>query len=135
MVPSPSPPGLSPHGPFPRAFGRYRIDGHLGRGGMGNVYRARDEVLQIDVALKVPRADVMANPVDHERFLHEARAAARLDHPNFARVSNVGVHEGTFYLALRYVPGRPLSECPPRDPVAAAELIHTLAVALAEAHR
>ncbi len=76
---------------------------------MGTVFRARDTVLDIDVALKIPHPALMIDRAYRERFLHEARAAARLDHPNFARVCDVGSHEGTAYLTMRYVPGEPLS--------------------------
>jgi hypothetical protein len=69
-----------------------------------------------------------------ERFLHEARAAARLDHPNFARVLDIGRHDGTLYLTMRYVPGAPLSECAPHEPQDIVELVRVLAIAMAEAH-
>ncbi len=102
---------------------------------MGTVFRARDTVLDIDVALKIPHPALMIDRAYRERFLHEARAAARLDHPNFARVCDVGSHEGTAYLTMRYVPGEPLSRRTPADPADAADLVRNLAVALAEAHR
>jgi hypothetical protein len=92
-------------------------------------------VLEVDVALKVPHPDLIAHPDHRERFYHEARAAARLDHPHFARVCDVGEHAGVPYLTMRYVPGTPLTRCPPADQAAAVALVRTLAGALAHAHR
>jgi serine/threonine protein kinase len=131
---SPMPPYPSREG-LPRSFGRYRLDELLGTGGMGSVYRARDTVLDVDVALKIPHPELMRDPVSRERFYHEARAAARLDHPNFARVCDVGEHDGTLYLTMRFVPGMPISNWPAHDPGDTVDLIRTLASALAEAHR
>jgi serine/threonine protein kinase len=126
---------VKPSGPFPQEFGRYSLREWLGGGGMGTVYLAFDRQLEIEVALKIPHAHLMEDPVARAQFYHEARAAARLDHPRFCRVLDVGAIGDTHFLAMRYIPGRPLSRCPPRDSGAAAELVHTLAVALAEAHR
>ncbi len=112
---------------------------------MGVVYRAWHQRLDLEVALKVPHPYLLTDPVQRERFLREAQAAARLNHPNLCRVLEVGLAESVPYLAMAYVPGRPLSqyqECPAgrpgrpgRDARAIARLIHTLACALAEAHR
>jgi hypothetical protein len=102
---------------------------------MGTVYRAHDKVLDIDVALKIPHAELLIERVHRERFLHEARAAARLDHPNFARVLDIGRQDGIVYLAMRYVPGSPLSEGAPHEPQDIVEFVRVLAIAMAEAHR
>src|SRR5947208_519862 len=126
---------IHPGGPYPQQFGRYLLLERIGAGGMGTVYRAHDEVLDLDVALKVPHATLMEKQIHHDRFLQEARAAVRLVHPNLCRVLDVGVFHGTHYLAMDLVPGRPLSQCPRMSPKAAAELVHTLATALDEAHR
>src|SRR4051812_16189897 len=80
---------LGPGGPFPQEFGRYLVRARQGGGGMGTVYLAQDRILDIDVALKVPHAHLMSQPGHLDRFLHEARAAARLDHPHFARICDI----------------------------------------------
>src|SRR5262249_16707567 len=85
-LPPPLPPALDPDGPFPQPFGRYEVRGWLGGGGMADVYHAYDPVLDIQVALKVPRPHLLARPAFRAQFLHEARAMARLDHPTICRV-------------------------------------------------
>src|SRR5262249_10513442 len=132
-------PTLKPAGPFPQSFGRYIVRQLLGSGGMGSVYLATDTVFQIDVALKVPHPELLADPLTRERVLHEARAAVRLDHPNICRILDCDVHEKTPYLSMQYIPGETLSSCRPAgrkywDPTEATSLVHTLATALAAAH-
>src|SRR5207302_147806 len=73
--------GAPSEGHFPQPFGRYMLLERLGSGGMATVYRARDLMLDIDVALKVPHAHLIAKRAAVERFYREARAAARLCHP------------------------------------------------------
>jgi tetratricopeptide (TPR) repeat protein len=123
---------------LPPVFGRYRVEGLLGRGGMGAVYRAHDTQLDRPVALKVPNlADGdRARPV--ERFLREARAAARLQHPNICPVFEAGEIGGTVYLSMALVDGQPLAQRlrgGPLPPAEAAALVRTVALAMAEAHR
>ncbi len=86
----------------------YEILAELGRGGMGVVYRARDALLERDVALKCPWLDLTSNPTARERFTREARAAARLSHPHFVPVFEVLEHEGVPWLAMELVEGRSL---------------------------
>jgi serine/threonine-protein kinase len=94
--------------------GRYRIEMPLGRGGVGEVYRAEDAVLKRPVALKVLRADKLADagPESRDdtrrRFLREARAAASLQHPNVVTIYEVGEVDGAAYIAMELVEGRPL---------------------------
>lgn len=88
----------------PARVGRYRILGELGRGAMGTVFRASDESLDREVALKVMSAGL----VDAEarvRFQREARAAARLQHPNIVVVYEFGEHEGAPFMALELLEG------------------------------
>ena len=89
-------------------FGDYQILDELGAGGMGKVYRARDVSLERVVALKVLPAGHAKDPTFVQRFVKEARAAARLNHPNIVQIYNFGSVEGTYYLAMEFVDGRSL---------------------------
>lgn len=118
-------------------LGRFQLRERLGGGGFGEVYLAYDPRLDRDVALKVPRE---SNPGERamERFFREARAAARLDHPNIAGVYDAGFDQGRCWVAYQYVPGRPLWRY--RDhhriaPTAAARMFRDLARAVDHAHR
>jgi hypothetical protein len=88
--------------------GRYRIIALLGRGGMGEVYRADDLTLGQPVALKFLPAEVAENPVALERFRNEVRIARRVSHPNVCRVYDVGEVGGNFFLSMEYVDGEDL---------------------------
>jgi len=90
--------------PLPARIGRYRILGLLGRGAMGVVYRGRDDGLDRDVAVKVMAlADETAE--GHERFLREARSAARLQHPNIVTLYELGEHAGAPFMAMELMEG------------------------------
>ncbi|MBI5441095.1 MAG: serine/threonine protein kinase, partial [Deltaproteobacteria bacterium] len=92
-----------------RTFGNYEVVEELGRGGMGRVYLARHVPLQRDVALKLLAERFAEDEVYVQRFLREARAAARLNHPNIVQIydfGQVGLH---WYLAMEYVDGRSLA--------------------------
>jgi hypothetical protein len=116
---SPEPPPPSPM-PRPRGdaerflpgtvlAGRYRMIGLLGRGGMGEVYRADDLKLGQPVALKfLPRA-VEQDPERLERFINEVRLSLRVTHPNVCRVFDVAQADGRHYLSMEYVDGEDLS--------------------------
>lgn len=119
---------------------RYEIRRLLGRGGMGVVYLAFDRQLARDVALKIP----LILPEDEDdselfrRFTREARAAARLDHPNICPIYDVGQVDGIHYLTMAYIEGQPLTSLLAGGPLPgrrAAEVVLTLARALEEAHR
>lgn len=97
----------------PQRLGSYRITSLLGSGGMGNVYRAYDETLRRDVAIKVLRATGADGEAARIRLLREARAAAALNHPNICTIHEVGEHEGQAYLAMELVDGQPLNELIP----------------------
>jgi serine/threonine-protein kinase len=90
--------------------GPYRIEGLLGRGGMGVVYRARHDGDGRTVALKVLRDELAADDGYRRRLAHEARAAAGVEHPNLAPVLEAGDDGGRLYLAMRYVDGPSLAE-------------------------
>jgi serine/threonine protein kinase len=92
----------------PAQIGRYRILGELGRGNMGTVYRGRDEALERDVAIKVMRVEDDEDA--RSRFLKEARAAARLQHPNIVTIYELGEHEGSPFMALELLEGMDLQE-------------------------
>jgi len=93
-------------GPAPVAIGPYRVLGELGRGGMGVVYRAEHTALHRVVALKMLPTLLATSPRRVARFLREAAAVARLDHPGIVRVFDAGEFEGTFYYAMELIEGR-----------------------------
>ncbi len=93
----------------PAQIGRYRILGELGRGAMGTVYRGRDDTLERDVAIKVMSV-AEADADARARFLREARAAARLQHPNIVTIYELGEHEGAPYMALELLQGMDLQQ-------------------------
>ena len=80
--------------------GRYRIQGLLGEGGMGEVYRAYDENLKTDVVLKVPKRQVVADPVMGDRFEREIRSLVRLSHPHVVGIKDVGRHNGVPFAVM-----------------------------------
>ena len=95
-------------------LGRYEIDRRIGRGGMGEVYRGLDPQLGRRVAIKRMREDVVPAS-EHGRLLDEARALARLSHPNVVQIYEVGVHEDRAYVAMEYVEGQTLREWGKRE--------------------
>src|SRR5260370_13326892 len=88
----------------------YVIIEKLGEGGMGVVYRARDEKLQRDVALKFLGVLTTGSAASHEKILQEARAISALNHPNICTIYEVGEAEGRPYLAMEYLEGHPLNQ-------------------------
>ena len=117
---------------------RYRVDDELARGGMATVFRARDLRLDRPVALKVMRGDLARDDTFVRRFVHEARAAARLQHPHIVSVYDQGEDEGTVFLAMELVDGRTLRDVirdeAPLSTRAALRLLIPVAEALAAAH-
>lgn len=87
--------------------GRYEVQGLVGRGGMGVVYRVRDRQLDEVVALKLL---TLAAEKSVERFQREVRLARRVTHPNVARTHDIGFHDGSHFLTMEYVKGKPLDE-------------------------
>jgi serine/threonine protein kinase len=96
--------------PAGKLLGGYRIVRELGRGGMGVVYLAHDDALQRDVALKVLQPKLASDPEFGQRFIREARTAAKLEHPNVVPVYSAGRDGDVLFMAMRFVPGRSLHE-------------------------
>ena len=90
-------------------LGHCRILAKIGEGGMGTVYRAYDEVLHRDVAVKVVNKDARLDPSSSQRLLHEARASSSLAHPNICTIHDVGENEGEFYIVMELVEGKSLA--------------------------
>jgi tetratricopeptide (TPR) repeat protein len=118
--------------------GRYKIIGKLGRGGMGIVYQAQDQVLDRTVAFKVLPDALKENPQALKNFLREAKSAAQLNHPNIVTVFDAGEQDGAYYIAMEYVDGNTLKEIVKhRGRISPGGLLHVLAQlceALAYAH-
>jgi Tol biopolymer transport system component len=118
-------------------LGPYRITALLGAGGMGEVYRAHDERLGRDVAVKVLRQEATADPDRQRRFAAEARAASALNHPNILTVFDVGMEQGTPYIVTELVSGEPLKAVIARGPVPIRKTLDLgiqVAAGLAAAH-
>ncbi len=96
---------------LPERLGNYRLEGPLGTGGMGVVFRARHESLSDRVvAVKLIRPDLVARPQTRARFLREAMLASRLDHPNVCGVLDLGHEHGVAWLAMPFVDGESLAD-------------------------
>ncbi len=118
-------------------MGRYEILAPLGAGGMGEVYRARDTQLDRDVAVKVLPKDVANNTDRLARFEREAKAVARLTHPNILEIHELGEHEGRPFMVTELLEGETLRERLDEGAVGwrrAIEICATIADGLAAAH-
>ena len=116
----------------------FRVLRRIGRGGMGEVYLARDTRLGRKVALKLIRSDAFADHDAVERFLFEARVTARFAHPHIVTVFDVGEHLGQPYVALEYLEGQSLRARLEAERPSVREALRialAIAEALAEAHR
>src|SRR5262245_4453101 len=117
---------------------RYRILSKIGEGGMGVVYLAEDTLLGRQVALKVPRFDADQDPDQLKRFQREAKAAARIDHPNICPVFDVGQVDGAHYMTMPFLDGTPLAQLVSADrpwvPRQAAELVCQIGRAVVALH-
>jgi serine/threonine protein kinase/Tol biopolymer transport system component len=98
-------------------FGPYRIEGEVGRGGMGVVYRAHDERLDREVAIKALPEELASDPVRLARFEREAKTLAQLNHSNIAGIYGVEEQDGQKYLILEYVEGETLADRLDRGPL------------------
>jgi eukaryotic-like serine/threonine-protein kinase len=116
----------------------YLIQEQIGAGGMGVVYRAHDEQLDRDVAVKVLPRGSLADEMAHKRFRKEALSLARLNHPNIATVHEFGSENGVDFLVTEYITGVTLDAKLSRGPLPAAEVVRLglqLAEGLAAAHK
>lgn len=118
---------------------RYRITSRIARGGMASVYAATDIRLDREVAVKVMHDELARDEAFTDRFVTEARSAAKLSHPNVVAVYDQGEDDGTVYLVMEMVTGRTLRELindeAPLKPVRAVALMEAVLAALAAAHR
>jgi len=123
--------------PLGTRFGPYEISCQLGAGGLGEVYRAKDQRLGREVALKVLRADLAENRTFVSRFEREAKVLASLNHPNIAQIHDIEESGTVQALVMEYVPGQRLSSLvrPGGSPVATVlNYARQIALALASAH-
>jgi WD40 repeat protein/serine/threonine protein kinase len=124
---------------LPRRFGDYELLEEIARGGMGIVYKARQQIgggTRV-VALKMMRVDSSSAPEAVERFLLEARAAANLEHPNIVPIHDIGEVEGQYYFTMQLITGGSLHQRlaeGPLQPKEAAQLVRQVAEAVQHAH-
>ncbi len=125
-----------------QSIGRYRVDGLLGTGAMGEVYRAYDPVIDRPVAIKIVRTELAAGSGSEQwlqRFRREARAAGRRFHPNIVAILDFGEDDGMPFLAMEYVDGRSLDAIlktsGPLDPARSVSIITQVLSALGFAHQ
>jgi beta-lactam-binding protein with PASTA domain len=128
-----------PNGDLPVFNDRYEIQSRIGRGGMADVYVARDRLLERRVALKVLFPEFATDPSFVERFRREAQAAANLTHPNVVAVHDWGQQAGTYFIVMEYVDGHSLADLLRTQgrisPQRAAAIAADTAAALSFAHR
>jgi serine/threonine-protein kinase len=118
--------------------GRYRVISRLGSGGMADVYLAEDQLLGRSLAVKVLHHHFAEDQEFVERFRREASSAAGLSHPNIVGIFDRGEWDGTYYIAMEYVPGRSLKELVreqgPLEPVVAIDIVTQILQAARFAH-
>ncbi len=118
--------------------GRYEVIGRAGSGGMAEVYRARDELLGREVALKVLSERFSRDKAFVERFRREAQAAANLSHPNIVSLYDYGSDDDTYFIVMEFIDGKALSDViaaeAPLMPERAADIAAEVAAALQRAH-
>src|SRR6059036_1208257 len=118
-------------------LGRYEIRSQIGAGGMGEVYLAQDTKLDRKVAIKFLPERLVADEQARKRLVREARAAAKLDHPNICSIYEVSEDDGRSFIVMQHVEGETLDVRMKRKPLDLSEslsLASQLADALAEAH-
>jgi serine/threonine-protein kinase len=119
--------------------GRYRITGHLARGGMGDVFSAEDVALGRRVAIKILHPQFARDEAFVSRFRREAQNAAGLNHPNIVSIYDFGKHEDTYFMVMELIQGRTLRDIRKTEglllPRRAAEIAAETAAALTVAHQ
>ena len=118
-------------------LGQYDVLSSIGAGGMGEVYRARDSSLDRDVAIKVLPADLAEHPERLARFEREAKAVAKLDHPNILSIHDFGTEDGVTYAVMELLRGESLREVISQDGLTTAKAVEysqAIADGLAAAH-
>ena len=117
---------------------RYEVIEHIGKGGMADVFKAIDTILNREVAIKILRADLSTDAVSILRFEREAQAATALSHPNIVEIYDVGDYKGHHFIVMEYLPGRTLKQViRARGPLLneeAVDIMKQLTSAVAEAH-
>ena len=118
--------------------GRYKVIERVGAGGMAEVYRARDELLGREVAIKVLSERFAQDRSFVERFRREAQSAANLNHPNIVSLYDYGSDEGAYFIVMEFIDGQSLAEVISSDgrltPERSAEIASDVAAALERAH-
>ena len=120
-----------------KTIGHYEVLERLGAGGMGEVYKARDTHLDRFVAIKILRADRVADPERTRRFVQEAKSASALNHPNIVTIHDIARADGVDYIVMEFVAGRTLDRLIGRGGMKTGELLQyavQAADALARAH-
>jgi serine/threonine protein kinase len=117
---------------------RYRLTKRLGTGGMSTVYLANHVMIDRKSAIKILRDDLSLNPTHRERFLREARAVNRINHPNIVEISDLGEADGVAYLVMEFIDGPSLHQALARGPLPwerAVRIALQVSAALARAHQ
>src|SRR5437763_1808220 len=139
-----APPGTPPAGPpgpglaEGQQLGHFRIEKPLGAGGMGEVYLATDLALDRPVAIKVLPAALARDPARRDRMIREARAQARVSHPNVGHIYFIGEELGRLYFAMEFVAGETVADRIARGPLTAEDalaIVRPAALGLREAQR
>ncbi|HJY92207.1 MAG TPA: serine/threonine-protein kinase [Candidatus Acidoferrum sp.] len=104
------------------ALGHYRIIKKIGSGGMGEVYRARDDKLDRDIALKTLPTGTLADEATRKRFRQEALILAKLNHPNIATIHEFGSQDGVDFLVMELISGKSLKEILSQGPLAEKQI-------------
>src|SRR5207247_1243858 len=122
---------------IPKSLGKYVIVGPIGKGGMGEVFKAFQPDLNRHVAIKTLLAGEQASEDFLQRFQREARLAAELVHPNIVQIHDIGIEGKLHYIVMEYVEGRSLKQIMAEkrlDPDSALKIAHSIARALKFAH-
>ena len=128
-------PEPAPARTLPRTIGRYEITGRLGKGAMGVVYSARDNMMERTVAIKVMMTDLEDDPETSARFYREARSAGQLVHPNIVTIFDMGQENGRPFIVMEFLEGETLNKYLLRPEAAAIETKLELMIQICEGLR